>query len=318
MKYTPDALLILPHLKVQNANAISSPLTWGFPCMTAILGFVHALERKAKPLLEIQFSGVGVVCHNFTPQVSQSRGDKLFCLTRNPLTKEEVPPAICQEARAHIEISLIIQVSGKSCLRNDSQCNELARNIFEIAQTLKLAGGSILPCLSYQKHQPTLIEWPDVHDAQQQKSKKILYSLLPGFSLISREDLLDSRTRELQLVNPEATALDALMEFSSLNYEPLVQKTDINSAEWIRRKKPGWIVPIPIGYKAISKLHAPGVVKGARDNDYPFQFVESIYSLGEWKSPHKFKSVEDIMWNYDSDNVQGLYRCKNKNYLKQQ
>ena len=42
----PDGLLLLPHLRVQNANAISSPLTWGFPAPTAFLGFVHALERR--------------------------------------------------------------------------------------------------------------------------------------------------------------------------------------------------------------------------------------------------------------------------------
>lgn len=33
-----DGLLILPRLRVQNANAISSPLTHGFPSMTAFLG----------------------------------------------------------------------------------------------------------------------------------------------------------------------------------------------------------------------------------------------------------------------------------------
>ena len=39
-------LLALPRLRVQNANAISSPLTHGFPAMTAFLGLMWALERK--------------------------------------------------------------------------------------------------------------------------------------------------------------------------------------------------------------------------------------------------------------------------------
>ena len=42
----PAGLLVLPRLKVQNANAISSPLTWGFPPPSAFLGFAHALERR--------------------------------------------------------------------------------------------------------------------------------------------------------------------------------------------------------------------------------------------------------------------------------
>lgn len=39
-------LLVLPRLRVQNANAISSPMTWGFPAMSAFVGMMHALERK--------------------------------------------------------------------------------------------------------------------------------------------------------------------------------------------------------------------------------------------------------------------------------
>ena len=40
--------LVVPHLCVQNANAISSPLTHGFPAITAFLGLQWALERKAR------------------------------------------------------------------------------------------------------------------------------------------------------------------------------------------------------------------------------------------------------------------------------
>ena len=38
-----EAVLLLPRLRVQNANAISSPLTWGFPPPSAFTGFAHAL-----------------------------------------------------------------------------------------------------------------------------------------------------------------------------------------------------------------------------------------------------------------------------------
>ncbi len=41
-------ILKLPHIKIQNANALSSPYTIGFPAMTAWLGFMHALERKLR------------------------------------------------------------------------------------------------------------------------------------------------------------------------------------------------------------------------------------------------------------------------------
>ena len=40
------ALLVLPRLRIQNANAISSPLTWGFPAITAFTGLMTALKRR--------------------------------------------------------------------------------------------------------------------------------------------------------------------------------------------------------------------------------------------------------------------------------
>ncbi len=41
-----DGLLILPRLRIQNANAMSSPFTHGFPAITAFIGLMWALERK--------------------------------------------------------------------------------------------------------------------------------------------------------------------------------------------------------------------------------------------------------------------------------
>jgi CRISPR-associated protein Csy2 len=59
----PTALLLLPRLKVQGANAISGPLSWGFPSPTAFIGFTHALERHFSNELRDGFGGVGIVCH---------------------------------------------------------------------------------------------------------------------------------------------------------------------------------------------------------------------------------------------------------------
>src|SRR5699024_1792246 len=53
-------LLILPRLRVQNANAISAPLVWGFPAMTAFIGFMQVLERKLPNELYLQLEQVGV------------------------------------------------------------------------------------------------------------------------------------------------------------------------------------------------------------------------------------------------------------------
>jgi len=36
----PQAILVLPHLRIQNANAIATPLTHGFPSITAFTGLM--------------------------------------------------------------------------------------------------------------------------------------------------------------------------------------------------------------------------------------------------------------------------------------
>ena len=81
------ALLLLPHLRVQNANAIQGPLSWGFPSPTAFLGFTHALERRIHDRFGITFGGVGIVCHRFEPQVffPPGRRHQVLRLTRNPV-----------------------------------------------------------------------------------------------------------------------------------------------------------------------------------------------------------------------------------------
>jgi CRISPR-associated protein Csy2 len=319
MTHKPTALFILPHLKIQNANTISSPLTWGFPAVSAFLGFVHALERKIrtqKEYSDYQFYGVGIICHDFTAQIARKNAwqDGVFCLTRNPLGKNEKMPPIVEEGRAHLEVSLVIQISGQGCDGNENEKELIAAYLFKLVQTLRLAGGSILPAEFSEfkkKTKPKIIEWSWDEDGQLSQYRKYLRPLLPGFVLISREDLLAQHTAELQSINPKATALDVLLDFSAINYEPTSFDPEAKEVDWIIRKKPGWIVPIPVGFDPISPLYEPGTVLNARDSNYPFQFVESIYSLGQWISLHRVTNVDDIFWHYHLDSKDNTYRCVN-------
>ncbi len=307
MIHNPDALLVLPWLHIQNANCISSPLTWGFPPITAILGFAHALERKLKPRYhDLSFIGVGVVCHRFEPQIfSPERGDKVFCLTRNPLNKDGDTPSFAEEGRSHVTLSLLIQIQSNNYLQmNLSEVENMTSSINETAHCLRLAGGSILPSFT-QKGKARLMDWDITGDAL----KTELRRLLPGFLLTNREDLLAERTAELQSTNPEATSLDALLDLSSLNYESIVAEPDSETIEWQIRKKPGWIVPIPVGYRSIAQCYEPGQVLNARDTETPFCFVECLYSLGQWISPHRLNGTSHIFWRHDADVEKGLYRC---------
>ena len=81
--------------------------------------------------------------------------------------------------------------------------------------------------------------------------------------------------------------------------------------EWTTERARGWVVPIPVGYSALSSLHAAGTVANSRDATTPFVFVESVYSMGQWISPHRLATAHDMLWQTEHDPTQGLYRCIN-------
>lgn len=78
-----------------------------------------------------------------------------------------------------------------------------------------------------------------------------------------------------------------------------------------RPKGSGWVVPIPVGYAALTPTHAPGAVRNARDATVPLRFVESVYALGEWISPHRLTHLGQVLWHAEADEAKGLYRCRN-------
>ncbi|WP_303902222.1 type I-F CRISPR-associated protein Csy2 [Thiohalomonas denitrificans] len=307
----PTALLLLPRLRVQNANAICGPLSWGFPAPTAFTGFVHALERRLARDQALGFTGVGIICHGFAPQVFQPAGKhtQVFRLTRNPVGKDGTTQALVEEGRAHMEVSLVIAVRD---YLSAGKGQRFAEEVMEIVQGMRLAGGSILPKREGKRFDAQW--WPMAEDIEGQREvlRKFRRRLLPGFALVEREDRLAQRLSELRERAPTTTALDALLDMTRLNYEPDCPDPDKpEESKWGIRKRPGWLVPLPVGYAALSPLHRGGEVKNTRDESTPFRFVESIYSLGEWVSPHRFNHLDQLLWRNEADPDRGIYRCIN-------
>ena len=326
-----DALLLLPRLRVQNANAVSSPMTWGFPAPSAFTGFVHALERRLNARgKRLTLGGVGIVCHQFEPQVFQPPGRRtqVFCLTRNPMDKDGGTSAIVEEGRAHLEVSLVLAVSGQDCpYSNDEHSQTLAALVLECAEGMRLAGGSVLPHPARVKHPAQWTVWPDNVKDGREEWRKLRRRLIPGFALVSREALLAQHLQTLRQeappdAQPQPNALDALLDLCRLNIAPEVVPTAEPDADaettaplavtWaVRRRYPGWLVPVPVGYAAVSPLYAPGIVNNARDAALPFRFVESVLSLGEWISPHRVTEITHLLWHHDAQPDAGLYRFYN-------
>jgi len=306
-----NTLLILPRLQIQAANAISGPLTWGFPSPTAFTGFAHALERRLAAELPDGFHGVGIICHRYEPQVFRPAGKftRVFCLTRNPVGKDGSTAALVEEGKAHFEVTLVIGLAD--WVPEDDQ-GAVLDIIGRAVHSMRLAGGSMLPQRAGARYAPRLETWPSDEASQHEFFRRLRRYWLPGFALILREDRMQQALENMRESDPQATTLDALMDISRLNIEPNKEPEVDGSTEWYLRRREGWLVPLPVGYAGISELFEPGQVLNSRDTETPFRFVESLYSIGEWVSPHRLECLEQMLWHHTSDPENGIYRCTNR------
>uniref|UniRef100_UPI002468A9A5 type I-F CRISPR-associated protein Csy2 n=1 Tax=Chromohalobacter sp. 296-RDG TaxID=2994062 RepID=UPI002468A9A5 len=214
------------------------------------------------------------------------------------------------EGRVHLDITLIFAITAKA---TDEQRQQIAQQAGDIVAGMRIAGGSVMPNpnVAPDRQRPMWIALDDDSGKREQQFKRLKRRWLPGFALVLRDDRLAEHTGTLQAQDENATALDAWLDLSRLNHECHVDPESEQVSWEVRRPYPGWLVPIPIGYGAISEEFEPGSVANARDTQIPFRFVESIYSIGQWISPHRLTCPEDLLWYVDNDLDDGLYRLNN-------
>lgn len=308
------SLLIIRHIEVENANAIAG-MTWGFPAISNFLGFAHSLSRKLEQYCGLALGGCAVVCHKHSVQAYQPTpmGDYVFALTRNPLTKDGKSPSFVEEGRMHMEITLLVecdfklhQLSFQDAEESpEAQIEYLENWLHRQSLMLRLAGGNI-KSIERVQYEPT----------PQENARRLRMQLLPGYFLVDRRDAL-KRHHESRLEEDHyASLLDSWMDFFTMRYRATIKGKDKTpaegvTAEWSLIPKPagGWLVPISVGYKAISPLYQPGEVQRTRDPETPFCFVESTYSIGQWISPHRIGDLSSAFWYYRQDG--DWYFCQN-------
>jgi CRISPR-associated protein Csy2 len=284
------SILLLPHIQIQNANALSSPYTIGFPAMTAWLGAVHALQRKLNQadFEDLKFKSIGVACHDLNLQTHKGRGDYVHSIigSGNPLDKDGGRPAFIEEARCHLDVSLIIEIENLPF--DDS---ELIDKVTTCLQRLKIASGDILSCGK--------IELLTIHDEVSHRA--LMRKLMPSYVLIERRELMIEA-----MINGQST-IDALLDYLTIQHRCI--ENEDGGVEWTRKRKiNGWIVPIATGFHGISDL---GKAENARDMTTPHRFAESVVTLGEFKMPHRVKKLDEVLWQYSADLENNLYLCKN-------
>ncbi len=291
-------LLLLPHIKVHNANALSSPFTIGFPAMTAWLGTAHALQRKINEnnVMNISFNSVAVISHDVDLQTHKDYGDFVnsIIITSNPLDKDDKRPSFIEEARCHLDVSLLIEYTGVSQDDAELLINQVAHHLHA---SIKIAGGDII---AFQ--QPLLYKLEEGNDAD---LHKLIRRLMPGYAIIERRKLIKEAMEQGQ------DAMNALLDYLAVHHR-CEQDEDGNIIWTSERKTAGWIVPIAIGFHGISEL---GQAKNQRDQNSPHRFAESVVTLGEFRMPHRIKSIDEILWHYHVDLEKNLYLCEQKNQL---
>lgn len=291
-------LLLLPKIKLHNANALSSPYTIGFPAMTAWLGFVHALQRKLndKGYDELIFNSVAVVSHQFDLQTYKGAGDFVNSIvgTGNPLDKDGSRSAFIEEARVHLTVSLLIEFEGNEEELDEPEFIELLQ---QLLSRMKVAGGDIL------KFELPKIDYVEAGNDKELKS--VFRQLMPGYALIERRELMKESMEE------GADALDAMLEYLTINHT--CELSENGDVSWhSQRKTAGWIVPIAIGFQGISEL---GQALNQRDPNTPHRFAESVVTLGEFVMPHRIKNLDDMLWRYHADEANNLYLCQQNNQI---
>lgn len=287
-----EQILLVPYVEIQNANALSSAYTIGFPAMSAWMGAVHVLQRKLEEteFSHIKFSAMTVSCHNIELQTHRGENDYISSIigTGNPLDKAGKRPSFIEEARCHLTVSLVVKCENFGF----TEADDFTKKINQLIKGgLKIAGGDIL-----SNRKPQLLA---VYD--QQSFNMLKAKLMPGHCLKERRDLMIDSMEQGQ------DAIDSLLD--SLIRSSVCEKTESGEVTWqpTKRKQKGWIVPVSAGYQGISKL---GKAQNQRDENTPHRFAESIVTLGEFLMPFRFETLDELLWHYHTDLENNLYLCQ--------
>lgn len=287
------SVILLPHIKVHNANALSSPYTIGFPAMTAWLGAVHALQRKLNQngYENLKFMSVAVVSHDCNLQAYKGADDYVYSIiaTGNPLDKDGNRSAFIEEARCHLDASILIECDGLP-FNQEEILNALTNHMHA---GWKIAGGDILGFLK-----------PDIYKIDNEMDhKKLMRKLMPGYVLIERRELM------IEAMQSGMDALDAMLEFVKVKH---CSETDENGdVRWsASRSASGWIVPIATGFHGVTDI---AKAQNQRDANTPHRFAEAVVTLGEFKMAYRIKNLDDMLWRYHVDLSNSLYLCQQNN-----
>lgn len=293
--------LLLKNIEVQNANALSSPYTVGFPAMTAWLGFMHALQRhvQKKEQCQTKFNSVGVICNKISMKVFPDKSENRLIMSKNPpstridtkfIKKDGKPEnkAFIPEATCNLNVSLLIEHDAVQKNEADALCE----SVKSILSTVRIAGGDILTVSAIKNNV--------VDENNEMELRRLTRQLMPGYFIKARRDLMFDAMQEGQ------DAIDALLSYLVINGTR--DQNNDDKVSW-EKKTAGWLVPIATGFHGITDLNK---VEGQRDHETLHRFAEAVVTLGEFVMPYRAQSLDEMLWHYRVDLENNMYLCQQK------
>ena len=293
-----------------DANAISSPLTFGFPAVTGFTGAFHALSRTIMAdarFADLALGGVLLACYDCTPKTYRTSKyrDYTFNQTRNPLKKDGSTASIVEEGKCNLVMSFAVEVLANNLI-SEQTSQELTQFLSQAIFRQRIAGGSVM----------AMAKTDSVRYVGFENIQSLVPLLMPAFVLMDASLEFSKLITKAQSQNPNTTPLDVLLDVCTLHHIP---ELDTNgNTKWDTQSIKtgyGWLVPMPMGYQAISKRFQAGKLVNVRNPEYPSQYVEAVYGLGKWVYPHHLKdNIETAFWRQQYDET-GLYLLKQEHHV---
>jgi CRISPR-associated protein Csy2 len=252
--------LVIPRIRVQNANA--QPAWWMIapPPMTAYAGFSHAL---ALALGWGKCLGFGVVHHDiqflgefegegtFLPHQFRAASfiDKGDYSDKNKYALSSQPTARC-----HLTVSLVIKYDEDDGVDLESAFPRFMRGA-------RLAGGTIV----------------DHGKASLQDSMEaVIKHLKTGHAIFERQDLMVMQEGERDMLDVVLRLTDPQLRFEARNKLPSADREKPDEEE----DSHSWLMPSTLGYLAISPFQNRKNVRG----DLPHAFAEPLVGMVQYRT----------------------------------
>lgn len=264
--------VIIPRMRVQNANMQSNGLLLGGVPLFAANMFAHHLARQ----LGTQEQGIIYIHHDqqrlggqaygrFTP--AQRRG-AVFIGKKDYSSKNKYALSLQPTASCHLEFSLVIKFSS-SRISPEKLTNILKRSRF--------AGGQI-------------IEFLDITTHAENELETALKKIKTGFAILDRQDLLIEYQQRKQI-----NRVQAFTQLLALKADALRAFFNDQNLSWISATNLGYALLEPLTDQRAGIRQAQDQETTAHAYAEPLTGIVQYFSLGEIL--RKNTEAEDDTWH---------------------